>query len=530
MMNKFAIRTPKRAKTTSFEEFVPVEPESPSTHESGRKIRVSEEVHTHISQLAKDRAVSMGTVVHSLLQKDSLTVIPRSPSSPSGLALVEMDCLRNLFPFFFCPTHIQHLQPELSCRGQSPLFKLTCPQGCVYSIWGTTTYSPPEDSSNNVSKSTVANQLTFALSTLNSTDGDYARFCKALALPPAATTYFTNGRSTSLRKISSLWEGQEKAAQEFAQKIDDRDLEMDGSYSQRRAAEHCFVTLLTSKHHFVVSSAVGSRKELSTTSQGLELELCTNTIVALASSPLQVRSITHDEHVGVTAMMKEKKDLLPPDFIERHDGWHRKKHISKYLPLDLETLPLKKHEIDVTVNLVLMYITSAFFTFAGNPRGFAQAIEQIPGCFAQLSEDAQRQIGEFLTKYFPADTLELYISETSTSSLEAFHGHHHQFVGKGRYLNLYRERTYLHNLIWNAFRLQDFADAHPEVQIPNALFQRDDWIRQSQALLHLVPLPAESSRDKAKVARRVSAVSKKSEAEKIHETVAFLDTESNPWE
>jgi len=71
-----------------------------------------------------------------------------------------------------------------------------------------------------------------------------------------------------------IWEGQEPLYQSLAQQLGDRHLQMDGSYSQRRNARHCFVSLLTSMHHFVVLSAVGSRDELNTTSQGLEPELC----------------------------------------------------------------------------------------------------------------------------------------------------------------------------------------------------------------------------------------------------------------
>jgi len=96
--------------------------------------------------------------------------------------------------------------------------------------------------------------------------------------------------------------------------MNDSDAEMDASYSQRRMAEHFFVSLLTDKHHLIVSSAVGSRTELEPTSLRLELEQSTRTVLAISQSPLKLRSITHDEHQGVTTMMSSSpgQSTLPP--------------------------------------------------------------------------------------------------------------------------------------------------------------------------------------------------------------------------
>ena len=125
-----------------------------------------------------------------------------------------------------------------------------------------------------ISTSRVANQLISAMTSLNASEGDYRRFWKFLTLPPVSRTYYTRGRSLALEFSRKIWGKQERLYQQLAQQLDDRDLETDASYSHRRSAEHCFVTY-TSKHHLIVMSAVGSRKKLQLSSQGLELELTT---------------------------------------------------------------------------------------------------------------------------------------------------------------------------------------------------------------------------------------------------------------
>ena len=121
-------------------------------------------------------------------------------------------------------------------------------------------------------------------------------------------------------------------------------------------------------------------------------------------------------------------------------------------------------------------------------------------------------ITKFLSNYprsttpcqlLPVNNLRLYVSDTSTSSLEGLHGHH-QLVGKSRYLLMYKERTYLHNLIWNSARLSEFTDLNPDVPIPASLLQRDDWIRSAQSTLGLAVNHPESEKAKKNRKKRLN--------------------------
>jgi len=450
--------------------------------------------------MATETGQSHGDVIESLLanNKES-TFVPRSSSTPAAVALVEMDKMKELMPLLCCPTHNTTLKCTLSCRGMSPHIKGECPErGCDgFVFWGTEQHDVEDDSSRKnpvYSKSRVSNQLAFALTTMNATEGDRERFCKSLGAQVLSKTYFENFRSRALHEIASVWEEQEPLYQELAQTVGDRHLEMDGSYSQRRNAQHCFVTMFTSQYHLIVLSACASKKELNLSSQGLELELCTMAVTAMLKCPLQVKSITHDEHAGVTKMLLEMAAQLPEGFEQRHDGWHRKKFVAKFLPSYLEALKLKKNHVDDIVNKTLMYLNSAFHAYAGDITGFAKALREIPSCFPNEEERTRTRIAQFLKEYFPEDQLFMYVSDTNTSDLEAFHGHHHQFVDKARFFYMYKERTYLHNLMWNSVRLEELIDKLGEehVTLPEGLLRRDDWIRAAQRRLGLVILPAES--------------------------------------
>ena len=109
-----------------------------------------------------------------------------------------------------------------------------------------------------------------------------------------------------------------------------------------------------------------------------------------------------------------------------------------------------------------------------------------------------------MEKYFPAATLHIYISPTSTSALEAFHGHHHQMIGKTKYLYMYEERTHMHNLMWNAARVDDLLMRFPGTHIPAGILRGDDWIRASQAAHHVLILAQPTFKAAQKKARQIA--------------------------
>ena len=491
-------------------------PARPQARNLRKKVYVSDVFHQKVSQLAHERQESFSQVVSYLLNTNNPDAAPLPAATPTApardarlssprVALVEVDQFKTLFQYIHCKEHHLPCRCQLTFRGLSPYVKATCSEGCAFTFWGTTPYVPPQGtpaSKGKISPSLVANQLVFALSLLNISEGEFSRFCLGLGLPTMATSYFTNFRSRALRGVASVWTGQERGYQELCQAIGDTDLEMDGSFSQRRSAEHCFVSLLSSKHLFLVLSAVGSRKELHVSSQGLELELSTSAIVAISESPLNPTSITHDEHTGVTKMLNDNAHLIP-GAEQRHDGWHRKRHTGKYLTTDLEKLGLSKLAVENIVNKVVMLLNSAFYLHRGQPQEFAAALQKIPTYFTEEEEETRAAIAKFLSNYFPVNNLRLYVSDTSTSSLEGLHGHH-QLVGKSRYLLMYKERTYLHNLIWNSARLSEFTDLNPDVPIPASLLQRDDWIRSAQSTLGLAVNHPESEKAKKNRKKRLN--------------------------
>jgi hypothetical protein len=333
-----------------------------------------------------------------------------------------------------------------------------------------------------------------------------------------------------------VWEGQEAHYQQLSQDLGDRHLQLDGSYSQRRQAEHCFVTLLTQEHHLVVLSAVGSKKELGLSSQALELDLSTKAVVKLATSALKPISITHDEHTGVTKMLADHKHLLPA-CVEYHDSWHRRRLLAKYLPSSLEQTKIPQNMVEDISRKVLMIISSAHFTYAGNTAAFLSALEKVPDAFVGEGPKVVEAIRQFLKGAYPQETARLYISNTDTSTLEGFHGHHHQLVGKARYLILYRARSYLFNLIWNANRLDDLLLKKDGVRLPPGLMQGDDWLRNSQKGLGLLEFPkeppgfAEKNRNHIREKKRLKEEKKLQKRKKhMYSSIEeLLNEESNSW-
>jgi len=422
---------------------------------------------------------------------------------------VETSLLKKIF------THLVPYDCRLSYPGLSFRPKLTCPQGCSHTLSGTEGYSPPAPASAEilpksppVSTSRVANQLIFALSTINCSTGDYDRFCHALTLDAGSSTYYENFRTLSLKQFGKVWEQQEPVYQAFCQQIGATDLQMDGSYSQRRNAEHCFVTLLDGKYQFVVQSNVGSKKELHMSSQALEPELCARAVAAISVSPLKPTSITHDDHTAVNKLMEVNLPQLP-GCAEYHDSWHRRRNVAKYLPQELDKAKLPKTEADDVVRKVLMLLGSAYHSFAGDRDGFQGALDAIPTYFSGQSPLLRGVIKGYLDSAYPKETLHMYISKNNTSCLEGFHGHHHQLIGKCTLYHKYRERTYLHNLIWNQARLEDYKWKCPLHNIPVALFQGHDWLRRAQANLKLIVLAPEPASVVSKRVNRRRTVEQK---------------------
>lgn len=89
------------------------------------------------------------------------------------------------------------------------------------------------------------------------------------------------------------------------------------------------MTLMSNDNGFIVCSRVGSKTELRVPSSKLEVALCTQAVVSIASSALKVASITHDEHGEVIKMLEEKRSSFPEGFRRQHDRWHKFKRLSK---------------------------------------------------------------------------------------------------------------------------------------------------------------------------------------------------------
>jgi hypothetical protein len=361
------------------------------------------------------------------------------------------------------------------------------------------------------------------MATINATEADYNRFCRALTLSPSCATMQKNMRTTSFKTLHKIWEKEEPKYQKLCQAIKDVDLQMDGTFSQRRHAEHGLVTLLSNENHFIALSVVGSRKELHKSSQGLELELSTRAVVAIAVSPLHPTSITHDEHAAVTLMLESH---MPAGCCQFHDGWHRLRNLGKYLPPLLEKAGLSKPEADDLARKVMMLLNSAYHTCSGDVAKFLDALDTIPGSFPSESTGVRETIKTFLSKNFPRDSARKYIGKTNTSALEGFHGHHHQFVVKARFVQFYRERTSVHNLIWNAARLRDFLKRNPTTTaLPSDILQGDDWIRAGQKALGLVVLSVDDKKMKNK-----NTNTKKTAPKKQANKEVIFDTETiNMW-
>lgn len=107
-------------------------------------------------------------------------------------------------------------------------------------------------------------------------------------------------------------------------------------------------------------------------------------------------------------------------------------------------------------------------------------------------------------------------------------------IGKTRYLYMYEERTHMHNLMWNAARIDDILLRHPETHIPAGILKGDDWIRAAQAAHHVLVLAqptAKAARKKARqIARKRAKLDKKLRRDGTT-LVTFLANEpSNAWQ
>jgi len=107
----------------------------------------------------------------------------------------------------------------------------------------------------------VTNQLIFGSTLANLGFDQYELFCEGANLKPSNRTYFHSFRARGLQEIQNTWEREKKKVRKVALALDDRDVEMDATFCQRRDAENCTVTLLSSKKRLVLASVVVSKTE-----------------------------------------------------------------------------------------------------------------------------------------------------------------------------------------------------------------------------------------------------------------------------
>jgi len=132
--------------------------------------------------------------------------------------------------------------------------------------------------------------------------------------------------------------------------------------------------------------------------------------------------------------------------------------------------------------------------YAGNVEGFTTFVRTLPQKFAAADPTLVALISEFLTDFLPPDTISKFCAKESTSRLEGYHSHHHAFQPKFRYFNkYYRERTYLHNLLWNTSRLSALQKKK-EIEVPRGLLQGKDFLRELQRKLGLLVVSKEKQR------------------------------------
>jgi len=158
-------------------------------------------------------------------------------------------------------------------------------------------------------------------------------------------------------------------------------------------------------------------------------------------------------------------------------------------------------------------------------------MEQISKHFANESAELKKAVDVYLAKYFPKETLAIFVSDSDTSALEAFHGHLHQLVGKARHLLLYRPRIYLHVLIWNPARIKTMLRKRPGAYaLPDGLLLGEDWLRRLQTVLGLVVLGPESKKARRKEAKKIEKAQGKKKVLPTGSVIPSLLTETrNTW-
>lgn len=219
-------------------------------------------------------------------------------------------------------------------------------------------------------------------------------------------------------------------------------------------------------------------------------------------------------------MLDETLPVLFAGCKQLHDSWHRKRNIAKLLPQELNRAGVPRPKVDIIARNVLLYINSAVHKFT-EYQPFYEAIKKIPSYFQAETLETRRLITEFLEAQFPANGGRFYVGRYNTAALEGFHGDHHQMIGKQRFFQLYAGRTALHNLIWNANRIEDMIKKG--VDVGEKVLRGDAWLQRLQVHLRLAVLPA---RRKKRRARKPTA--KKPRGRSVVQEL--LDEAPNPWE
>jgi hypothetical protein len=110
--------------------------------------------------------------------------------------------------------------------------------------------------------------------------------------------------------------------------LGDINFALDGTYSQRRNAVYCIVTLISMTYLLVAFSVVYDKRQHETSSQNLELLGATEILEKLITmKEFDGFSVTTDQHPGVNHMIA---DLQQKKQFRHHiDLWHKLSKIKK---------------------------------------------------------------------------------------------------------------------------------------------------------------------------------------------------------
>jgi len=440
-------------------------------HREGKiSVSIQKDVYSELNQLMQIHSLgSISDAIKMLLGKEEIQRKKRK-NPPSKVSLLEPGTLLKLSPFLFCPKHSSPLQVILKSIGQISCLSLVCGEGCPSVEW-VSSLEKKNYRSTQESRFEVSNEFVFSFVASHLTFEDYFNVCEAFGLAPLSRCVFFSLSSQFLQKLDSLAQQHLKSMRDFSQKIGDKDLLTDGTFSQRRDANWCTIPFISDALHTVVHIEVGGKRKDQKKATELESFLSKKGITFLSEENLEICNLVHDEHSEVTKWIKQNINwLFGGKCKERHDFWHKEKgcevNFLKYCEVLNDNQKEKAGEIAKKLRYFFVECKKGCHQ---NGEEFYRMWNETPKKL-ELDHDVERVVSSFVRNFLPFEKSEHFCSELSTSTVEGFNSFLHAKVPKTYHFPLYPQRVLLATILWNIGRLKLFAQENPKVEMPDLLW------------------------------------------------------------